>query len=1194
MPFRQEVPAEPTVVRAQRKVLLEMKEDKDQSQIWRYNDAGSPGALRLISVSALLRGGKILLYEWPVDMILPRDGNRLYSKISQAPIPRYAALSHVWEASPAATRAADKANKPLRIDCGGPKQYVHTISWLGLFQAALAAAHFGCKYLWLDLLCLNQVSHEDKVLQIRNMARIYANADEVIIMPGGVAAAQGLDETSTWMQRAWTFQEATLCFHPAVLVAWPLKGSFWSLTGISVDRIPAGDIGVVRLSELLELTPGQLFESGSLKVEGEKDIEWELGFPFRCLGDDKAALDALNAGMRTGHGWTRSNSEASTDDDVGTDYGDNDFDTEYGDDDENGDDWEDVDEWEDADEDENSSGVSSGHERGSSDEEDQGLDSDREDEGLSSEPAASDDNSSVRSTSDNGDAPEPLHIAAWRSMWLRTSTKPQDLVYSMMHYLGVSIAVSYQRPLEELIFDLISKTAIPAWLAIGYDIPVNPRSGLLPILPVFTPNAPPTYTVDGVTEFASKLVFADYYCPKFDIVIKETSSDKGHLVCARLLEVQKSSPPTQDRANPSFYDSEVSLRCPTLEFNADCHFKGRMGHLLVIIGTLSKDPEGLGDEDGKGMPFVHLLEKSEAHGTWQKTGAGALDEPIFKRKEYRHGIVRRHLRVGGTELAEEPTECDCDTGESPRQLKDDIEPLQTQVDLDEALIKASSDANEHQIRALVAAGANINAEGNSHKENGSPLQAACRTGKPRIVRLLIDDYSADVNGSNPWQFGTALQTACTFGFERVARVLLERGADVNAPGGPEGGPALHLATGNKLLLQLLLDHGADLHVNSEVHGTALMAAAGRDEEGSEDIIQMLLDYGADINSTEGTYSDYNSGGRTFRTPLQMACKSGTLRLVRFLIEKGADVNLYAEGGSFCTALQVAAKGGWALMCKELLRHGADVHKSGGYYGHALQAAAASSRNNHSEEVARLLIEHGANINAHGGHYGNALQAAVSANMPDINMVRYLVEQGADVNAVGGYWGTPLQGSMSSDNPNKEVIQLLLDHGADVNIVGVGYHGCALSAAVTRETYWAKTVNDLLSFLLLERGADVNAAGGYYGFPLQAAARSWLENLGAELVQYFILHGADVNAHGGYYGTALQAAAASGRADVGVVKVLLENGADVNARGGEFGSALQAAAHENNPKVIRLLVEAGAHVDHVNNKYKETIKKAMEG
>ncbi|KAJ6492480.1 ankyrin repeat-containing domain protein [Mycena vitilis] len=91
-------------------------------------------------------------------------------------------------------------------------------------------------------------------------------------------------------------------------------------------------------------------------------------------------------------------------------------------------------------------------------------------------------------------------------------------------------------------------------------------------------------------------------------------------------------------------------------------------------------------------------------------------------------------------------------------------------------------------------------------------------------------------------------------------------------------------------------------------------------------------------------------------------------------------------------------------------------------------------------------------------------------------------------------------------------------------------------------------------LLLERGADVSAAGGEDGSALQCAASAYGDH--TEIVRLLLAHGADVNATGGKYGSALQAAAVRG------------------ASGG-YGSALRAASLGGYNKIVELLREHGA-------------------
>ncbi|XWW92183.1 hypothetical protein V2A60_000106 [Cordyceps javanica] len=105
--------------------------------------------------------------------------------------------------------------------------------------------------------------------------------------------------------------------------------------------------------------------------------------------------------------------------------------------------------------------------------------------------------------------------------------------------------------------------------------------------------------------------------------------------------------------------------------------------------------------------------------------------------------------------------------------------------------------------------------------------------------------------------------------------------------------------------------------------------------------------------------------------------------------------------------------------------------------------------------------------------------------------------------------------------------------------------------------------------LLEKGARVNAQGGFYGNALQAAS----PNGHREVVETLLEKGAQVNAQGGFFGNALQAASYHGHREV--VETLLEKGAQVNAQGGFYGNALQAASPNGHREVVETLLEKGA-------------------
>jgi ankyrin repeat protein len=96
-------------------------------------------------------------------------------------------------------------------------------------------------------------------------------------------------------------------------------------------------------------------------------------------------------------------------------------------------------------------------------------------------------------------------------------------------------------------------------------------------------------------------------------------------------------------------------------------------------------------------------------------------------------------------------------------------------------------------------------------------------------------------------------------------------------------------------------------------------------------------------------------------------------------------------------------------------------------------------------------------------------------------------------------------------------QALIDHGPSSN----GRVNCDKSPLLTAIEFQKET----LVRCLVENGADVNAQGGFYGNPLQAAATTNIE-----IVRYLIENGADVNAQGGFYGNPLQAAVNHGHVE----------------------------------------------------------------
>ena len=140
----------------------------------------------------------------------------------------------------------------------------------------------------------------------------------------------------------------------------------------------------------------------------------------------------------------------------------------------------------------------------------------------------------------------------------------------------------------------------------------------------------------------------------------------------------------------------------------------------------------------------------------------------------------------------------------------------------------------------------------------SLLHLAASVGHVDLVQCLLKKR---VDANSEWRaFGdhtavpsTVLQEAAARGHEFVVQLLLEHGADVNAHGGHYG-YALQTAAsaGYESIVRLLLDHGADVNASGGGHGNALYASLNGYVD--QAIVKLLLDRGAKVTAAHIEYS----------------------------------------------------------------------------------------------------------------------------------------------------------------------------------------------------------------------------------------------------------------------------------------------------------------------------------------------------
>lgn len=266
----------------------------------------------------------------------------------------------------------------------------------------------------------------------------------------------------------------------------------------------------------------------------------------------------------------------------------------------------------------------------------------------------------------------------------------------------------------------------------------------------------------------------------------------------------------------------------------------------------------------------------------------------------------------------------------------------------------------------------------------SPLHAAVRRHDLDAATALLA-AGADVDSlQTPGYRVPPLSIASRTGDEQMARLLIANGASVNARD-EVGNTPLHAAAGARAarpaMTALLLSMGADPNIRGRKGATALWYAA---LSGRAEIVQLLVDHRADLNVQEEVARS---------SLLDSAASLGHIDVVEVLLEAGADVAITSPTG---TPLHSAAFAQRADVAALLLRYGAEVNAVDDNDVTPLHLAAAASAGENERTgrtaTADLLLTHGARVNTVVCDRMTPLDAAVYVG--DMEMADFLVRHGA--------------------------------------------------------------------------------------------------------------------------------------------------------------------------------------------------------
>ena len=322
------------------------------------------------------------------------------------------------------------------------------------------------------------------------------------------------------------------------------------------------------------------------------------------------------------------------------------------------------------------------------------------------------------------------------------------------------------------------------------------------------------------------------------------------------------------------------------------------------------------------------------------------------------------------------------------------------------LLKSATTGNLDSVNALLAAGANKDAQ---HTSNETPLFMAASEGHTAIVeRLLAAGANKDAETKNK---ATPLFMAASKGHTAIVDLLLAAGANKDVETIVKETPLMIAAfKGHTEIVDHLLAAGANKDAESELKFTALMCAAIK---GHNAIVDLLLAVGADKDA-ENTHKE---------TPLFMAAEKGYTEIVDRLLAAGANKDV--ENTHKQTPLFFAAFKGHTEIVGLLIAAGAnkdveDINKT--------TPLIIAAEKGYTEIVDRLLAA-GANKDAEDKY--NQTSLFVAAWKGHTTIVDRLLAAGANKDTENINKKTPL--FVAAQEGHTEIVKRLLEAGADPTV-----------------------------------------------------------------------------------------------------------------------------------------------------------------
>lgn len=386
----------------------------------------------------------------------------------------------------------------------------------------------------------------------------------------------------------------------------------------------------------------------------------------------------------------------------------------------------------------------------------------------------------------------------------------------------------------------------------------------------------------------------------------------------------------------------------------------------------------------------------------------------------------------------------------------------------------------------------------------------------------------------------------------AAKRALKEGADPNcrvAGTWLNFTPLLQAISESRLeVSKLLLDHGADPHLEDENGDPAMIFAA---DKKNEQIARLLIEHGVpmDAKNREGL------------TALTRQISSASLDDIELMLKLGADPNQPGSGGEtpliilaeILSASPNDAREGAAM--EVLIKHGADVNGTDDLGSSALLHAVQNA----TRATVEILVRAGADVNQPNKEGVTPLMVAL-ARKNEQGLIDFLLGHGADVKMRNAKGATTLMIALEAGQV--EAAARLIKQGVDPKMRTTEGVTAAHSAALFGGWGYdaAERAKDRRAAVALLRtiskaGGDFEATDDEGYTPLHYAVMSG--HLAA--VEFLLAHGSSPNRPNSKGETPLMLSLTSSMDDFAKMKLMLAKGAPIDAQNAEGRTALMLAA-----------------------------------